>query len=175
MFGLFLQTDQTFRLPSKAVPLSNYPQLCSGRSSLWPDLLPQVDQVLPILSKPKSGMTNVPYFLPMKPVGALLQPTSLEDSSEFCLVFFPDPGTPPETTPIVKEYWSTIKPAVVCRDISGYYIGLLEDTNRCLFIRSEANGDCWLKKPSSGFSEYLSFGPGDFTDERVYIKRLSRL
>lgn len=176
MFGFFLQTGQTLRLLSKATPLSKHPQLCCEKSLLWPDILPQVDQVSPQLVKLKKGMDNIPFFVPMKLSEGMLTYLDVDEETnketKFCLMFYPDPTAPPSNLPIVKEYWSTIKPMIICRDISGYYLGLVGDENVSFFsLSDERNSDCWLKKITGEYSESLSFGIAEFEEEKLFIKR----
>lgn len=176
MFGFFLQTDQTLKLPSKAMPLSEFPQMCSKRSSRWPDLLPEVSQIVPQLIKPISTTTNIPLFVPMRLKNNSLElidlsaPTS--SSERFCLVFYPNPKTPPRDLPIVKEYWSSIKPMIICRDVSGYYLGAPGDSGILFFqITDESTADAWIRKATSGFSESLPYGSPIFSPDRIYLQR----
>uniref|UniRef100_A0A6C0IYI5 Uncharacterized protein n=1 Tax=viral metagenome TaxID=1070528 RepID=A0A6C0IYI5_9ZZZZ len=174
MFGFFLQTEQTFKLPSKAIPLAEFPQMCSAGSSRWPDLLPEVSQVVPQLIKPTSTTVNIPLFVPMRLKEGKLELIDLSrpTSERFCLVFYPNPKIPPRDLPIVKEYWSLIRPMIICRDVSGYYLGGPGDPGILFFqMTEESTADAWIRSATSGFTEALPYGSPTFSPERIYLQR----
>lgn len=176
MFGFFLQTGQTLKLVSKAIPLAEFPQMCSKGSTLRPDLLPEVSQVVPQLIKPTPTTSKIPLFVPMRMKNQNLEMIDLSSptatSEKFCLVFYPDPEAPPHDLPIVKEYWSTIKPMIICRDVSGYYLGTPEDSGIVFFQMSvKSTSNAWIRRAVSGFTESLSYGSPIFSADQIYLQR----
>ena len=175
MYGLFLQTEQTLRLLPKATPLKEFPQMCCRGSLNRPDLFPEVNEVIPQLVKSGKNLNNIPLFAPMRINNGHLELIDLSrpTNDKFCLVFYPDPERPPVDTPIVKEYWSSIKPMVICRDVGGYYLGVPEDPCLVLFRLSENqfSAHAWISRALSGFNESLSYGSPEFSLERIYLRR----
>jgi hypothetical protein len=150
--------------------------MCTSRSSFRPDLLPEVSQVVPQLVKVSQITNNVPLFTPMKINNNQLEIIELlpETKDRFCLVFYPDPEHIPNEAPIVREYWSSIRPMIICRDVSGYYLGVPEDSHIVLFERfvgTSNQADAWISQANSGFDESLSYGSPNFDSERVYLRR----
>lgn len=173
MFGFFLMTGQTLKLPSKALPLSEFPQMSSSGSSRWPNLLPEVKQVYPQLVKPGFTSNKIPLFVPMRLHQGHLELIDLSSTSEkFCLVFYPDPSAPPRDLPIIQEYWSTIRPMIICRGLSGYYLGDPGDSGLVFFQQTErTQADAWIRPAISGFTESLSYGSPSFSTKEIFLRR----
>jgi hypothetical protein len=81
-------------------------------------------------------------------------------NTPFCLLFYPDSQNPPlknvdpEIKPIVEEYWNMIQPMLICRDMSGYYLGSVNDSNIVLFEQCNLDqAECSVYKVLSGYNE----------------------
>jgi hypothetical protein len=134
MFGFFLQTGQTFRLPRSASPLKEYPKMCSSGSKYRPDLIQSVNQVIPQLVKSLNNIVSIPLFVPMKIENSHLKPLNLaSEKVKFCLMFYPNPNSPPTNHPLVVEYWESLRPMIICCDMGGYYLGCPEDPHIVFF------------------------------------------
>lgn len=178
MFGFFLQTEQTFKLPSHAAPLKNYPQMCSAGSVTRPDLIPSRSQVIPCLTK-ASQSDRIPLFVPMKIQNNHLEPTSLELSTKFCLMFYPDPEYPPQNDPLIREYWKSIQPMIICRDMSGYYLGNPEDSHKVFFElkpdhkHNSEMATPYIRQAVADYNELLAYGKPEFASKHIYLHRHS--
>ena len=163
LFGFFLRTNKTFRLTNKTHPLKSFPQLCSNGSKTYPHIIPPVNQVIPQIISLTGNLSNIPLFIAGKIDSnntlSVLDPITNKNSS-FCLVFYPNPQDPPlkgvevQNKPIIREYWTLIRPMLICRDMSGFYLGSPEDYNIVLFEQCAPNeADCSIFKITSGYSE----------------------
>lgn len=188
MFGFFLQTGQTFKLPRHASPLGvdlyrdhplkDYPQMCSHGSEKRPDLIPSIYQVIPQLTKDIHSKSHIPLFIPMVIVNEHLTHVQIEPNLKFCLMFYPDPEDPPTNHPIIKEYWKSITPMIICRDMGGYYLGDPTDTHKVFF--KLASGDnlsdtstVTIRQAIRNYNESLSYGSPEFSSKPIYLQKHS--
>lgn len=176
MFGFFLQTGQTFKLPSHAGLLKDYPQMCSTGSDKRPDLIPNRSQVIPCLTK-NINSKNIPLFVPMRMQNNHLEPAKLQSKQRFYLMFYPDPTQPPQANPLIQEYWKSIQPMIICRDMSGYYLGTLEDSHKMSFEICHST-EPKMTAPSicqaiSNYDENLAYGNPAFSDKHIYLDKHS--
>jgi hypothetical protein len=199
LFGFFLCTEKTFRLVPRARYLKFLPEFCSTGSTKYPYIIPQNSQVFPNFirlseySEFASQNTHIPLFTAAtvneQGVVNVIDPTTNPSSntSPFCLIFYPNPQEPPtdlseiddKVAPLVKEYWSTIEPMFICRDMSGYYLGTNKDPNIVMFEQVDQNssqGECWISKITSNFNQSLCYTTGEpeFSSDKIYLRKVSK-
>lgn len=165
-------------------PLKDFPQLLTSGSSKMPHIIQSLDHVLPQLTMLDSEKKEfIPLFIAaqINKEGTLttLNPKKRPET-RFCLIFYPSPDEPPienvdsRLVEIVKEYWSTIQPMIICRDTSGYYLGSPQDSNIVLFeICAENQGECWICQIQSKFNESICYTTQTpiFSSERIYLRK----
>jgi len=173
MFGFFLQSGQILRLPRNASLLKDYPQMCSTGSSNRPDLIPNINQVIPQYVKIVKESYAIPLFIPMKVQNGHLHPIGDElPTTKFCLMFYPNPESPPTNNPLVIEYWKSLRPMLICYDMGGYYLGCPEDSNISFFEQVEPNVSTnTLKQAINNYKEDLAYGAPDFGSKQIYLRR----
>lgn len=187
MFGFFLRTNKTFRLNNHPQPLKCFPVLCSKGSNIYPHIIPQVSQVIPQTISLKEDLNNIPLFI----AGKINSDDSLSildletnKNTPFCLVFYPDPQNPPlkninsQNKLIAKEYWDSIQPMIICRDMSGFYLGSTNDSNIMLFEQCNLDqAECSIHKVMSGYNESTMQTEENpiFNDTCINLRKCSRL
>lgn len=176
MFVFFLRSKKTFRLTSGAHHLKSFPQFCSNGSRIYPHIISQVSQIIPQLTE---DINNVPLFIGAKmgPDNTLniIDPT-VDNKISFYLVFYPDTENSPLKDPIIEEYWKSIQPMVICRDISGFYLGLVNDPNVILFEQCNLNqAECFIYKAISGYNESTMQSGNNLilNDTPIYIQKVN--
>lgn len=168
LYGFFFRTDRLLSLSAKNHPFNNFPQMCCSRSPLIPHLISAVDQVIPQFSSNKFEF--IPGFVLLSPQKEILE----TPSSNFYLVFYPNPdATSQFSLPVIQEYWKNLLPMYLCHDLSGYYLGLVNDPHVALFAPT-SHSDLSLKRITSPISEDLCFLPqhADFASDCIYITRV---
>jgi len=179
MFCFILRTNKTFQLTENSHPLKSFPKLCSTGSSIYPHLIPPVSHIIPRVI-PFSSVyietesNNIPLFIgsTINSNGTLnILDLEIDKSTPFCLVFYPDFENNEQ---LVKEYCKTIQPMVICRDLSGFYLGLFTDSNIVLFEQCNLNNnECLIYKINSGYNEstmQIDKSP-TFNDIPIYIRK----
>lgn len=193
LFGFFLCTEKTFRLIPRAKYLKFLPEFCSTGSSMYPHIIPSINQIFPNFiriseySEFISQNTHIPLFVTatVNKEGILdvIDPIT-NKSKSFCLVFYPNPQEPllkgidEKVIPLVKEYWSTIQPMFICRDMSGYYLGSAKDNNIVFFEHSNVEqGECWISKITSNINESLCYtiGEPEFSSDKIYLRKVKTI
>jgi hypothetical protein len=126
---------------------------------------------------------HTPLFVPMKinngrlGEAAHLETTQIQPQQKFCLMFYPDPEHPPKNDPLTIEYWKSLNPMIICRDMSGYYLGGPEDSHKVFFETMESNMHTpetavpYIRQAVSNYHESLSYGSPDFSDKQIYLHR----
>lgn len=170
LFGFFLRTNKTLRLPNKTHQLKNYPQFCCKGSKIVPHILNEVNQILPHLAFANESKGFIPLFVPTSLNSNTPYQSHGLTGQKFCLRLLPDTQRCPNTSDfIVKEYWSSIVPMVLCRDITGYYIGISSDPNIILFETcSEKESECWILSASEDacYGTNLKFG-----SDKIHLRK----
>lgn len=187
MFGFFLRTNKTFRLPTtNSQPLKSFPTLCSSGSNIYPHIISQISQVIPQIISPSNNLTNIPLFIACQiNSDKTLSMLDLETNktTPFYLLFFPDPQQPPlkgvdsQIEPIVKEYWKSIQPMLICRDMSGFYLGSANDSNIMLFEQCNIDqAECSIYKVISGYNEFTMQSEENiiFNNTPVSLRKISK-
>lgn len=162
MYSFILRSNKTFQLTENSGALKSFPKLCSTGSSIYPHIIPSVSHVIPRIipfSPISTEMDSVPLFIGAKiNSNGTLEIINLETdkNTPFCLVFYPDFENVKKDQPILEEYCKTIQPMVICRDLSGFYLGCFKDSNVILFEKPNNNysQDCMIYKIISGYNEY---------------------
>lgn len=178
LFGFFLRTNKSFRLASRPYPLNDFPQFCSRGSKVAPHLLSPINQIIPQITytdeiKPK---TFIPLFVAMRKGDNMIINPSSEKSESFCLIFYPNPDEPPVSqSKLVEEYWSSIEPMIICRDVSGYYLGSANDPNIIFFETCpESEAECWLARALSGYDPSTCYGTDiQFYSEKIFLRKVN--
>jgi len=172
LFGFFVSTEKTFNLVPKSSPLKDLPHLCSRGSDNFPHLLPEVRQITPPLRFLKDS-SLIPLFVALSGQNTLETP-----SGKFHLVFYPNPSDPPlkdpVRDPVIQEYWSNLQPMVICQDLSGYYLGSLNDPRAVMFETcSQSQAQCWLLKVVSEVNESTCYGSNfEFAESKIYLRKV---
>lgn len=172
LFGFFLLTDRVLGLISHSGLLNKYPRLCSTGSKLYPHIILKTDQVIPTFVSP-AKTKFIPLFV-------LSNNGQISDNPQnsFNMLFFPNPEDPPLTSTknefLVRDYWSSIKPMVLCRDISGYYLSDLNDPNITLFeICHQDIAECRIKRAIDKYDYSTCYGNSiEFSDKDIFIRRV---
>jgi len=157
MFVLLNSNDLVFTVPSfiqsnlKGFPVTihrpsrRYPLELAGRTqvhSLWKQEIKE--QVIPL-------------FAPQNQAGEI----SVEGG--FNLLWYPEV---PQENDHQREYAKLIEPAAVCRNITGFYLGSLEDPHICTFHTSQGNHEHLLLQVEEG--SYLKVKPAKGL--KLYVK-----
>lgn len=163
----------TFQLTDNSNTLKSFPKLCSKGSNLYPHLIPSVSHVIPHIV-PFSNLNRIPLFIGTTiNSNGTLNIINLDQNKTipFYLVFYPDLE---DTEPIFKEYCKTIQPMAICRDLSGYYLGFLNDSNAIMFEQSNSKDkECILYKIISGYDEssMQTTNSPILNDNPIYIRK----
>lgn len=185
LFGFFSLTDKTFKLTQKKYSSKSLPELCSSGSPSFLILIPPLDRVFPsLVSKKDLNAELVPLFAPAtidknKTVN-ILDPLA-EKSKIFCLIFYPDPDKFPAEDLLIKEYWSTIKPMIICRDIGGYYLGCPEDENIIFFKQCQKkDSECWICRCENIDNNiesncYAMAKEINLSEEKIYLQKVTEM
>jgi hypothetical protein len=175
MFCFLLRSNNTFRLNNNPHPLKSFPILCSSGSKIYPHIISEVSQVIPQIISLNDKLNSVPLFVAgkiNKDNTLSLLDLEINKNTPFCLVFYPD--IQESTEPIIKEYWKSIKPMLICRDMGGYYLGLTSDPNIVIFEQCNLNeAECSLNKLKSGYNENTMQieGTPTFNEISIYIRK----
>lgn len=165
MYSFILRSNKTFQLTENSGSLKSFPKLCSTGSSIYPHIIPSVSHIIPRIVpfspiSAEMAENKLPLFIGAKiNSNGTLEIINLETdkNTPFCLVFYPDFENVKKDQPILEEYCKTIQPMVICRDLSGFYLGFFRDSNVILFEQYNNNGcsqDCMIYKIISGYNEY---------------------
>jgi hypothetical protein len=163
MYSFILRSNKTFQLTENSGSLKSFPKLCSTGSSIYPHIIPSVSHIIPRIVPFSFGSTEpngIPLFIGVIiNLNGTLEIINLETdkNTPFCLVFYPDFENAEKDQPILEEYCKTLQPMVICRDLSGFYLGSLKDSNVILFEQYTNNGfsqDCLMYKIISGYNEH---------------------
>ena len=158
MYSFILRSNKTFQLTENSHSLKSFPKLCSTGSAIYPHLIPPVSQIIPRIVPFSLELNNIPLF-----IGATINSNGtlniidleVDRSMPFCLVFYPDFENSVKDQPILEEYWKTIQPMVICRDLSGFYLGWFSDANAILFEQCNSNDkESMIYKIISGYDEF---------------------
>lgn len=187
LFGFFNSINKTFNLIPKSGYFKGLPQLCCKKSDQIPHKLPEISQIFPHLKSPDQSRM-IPLFTAYNNNQILETPTD-----KFYLIFYPDPEQVPlpdiqnsktSENLIIKEYWKNIEPMIICQDISGYYLGVLDDPYAILFETCDQKfAEAQIKKVTSKVDESICYGstenmtpdsayqPIIFAENPIYIKQ----
>ena len=159
MFGFFFRTNKTFRLIlNNSCPLKSYSRLCSNGSKIYPHIIPELSQIIPQIIPLTEELNNIPLFIAAEAgpdnMLSMLDPTI--KNSSFYLVFYPqNPPTNSQVSSIIDEYWKSIKPMIICRDMGGYYLGSSDDPNIAMFEQcTSEQAECRISKIISEYNEF---------------------
>ena len=185
LFGFFLRTNKTFRLTNKSYPLKSFPQFCSSGSKIYPHIIPPVSQVIPQNISLVEDLTGIPLFVATKidSNNTLSVMDPMNNKNSFYLVFYPNPQDPPlkdvdkQNIPIVKEYWSSIQPMIICRDMSGFYLGSADDSNIVLFEQCTQNqSECAIAKILSGYNDStMQTNKNPVFSEPIHLRKINKI
>lgn len=184
-YGFFLRTGRIISLLPKSIQLAETPQMCSAKSTLIPHLIGEIPQIIPTNFNLNSFTTKdlfIPFFLILTDGNISQTPTP-----EFNLIFYPNPQHFPEylssttdetSLTLYKEYWKNIKPMLLCRDVSGYYLGIFQDPYTCKFrVAKEQEAEAWICGVTSSVAEnicYININKNTvkISEEKIYLKRV---
>jgi len=171
LYGFFFRSNKTLYLMNKTNIDSNLPLYCSKKSEQYPHLLQEIDKVYPLIKevgyKSDKIHTYTPLFLIIDEDGVKEIP-----SSKFCLMLYPNKENNENFSPLTSEYIKSIEPMVLCCDVSGYYLGCLNNDNMLFFEKcNEEEHEYWIQLSNSQ-NLNLYYTNVNFNPEKIYLKKV---
>jgi len=165
LFGFFFRSERTLFLSQKPNLSISLPNYCSRESSLYPHILTETNKIYPIIKNLDFKCNHIHTFTPLFFI--------IGENNKFFLLLYPNTNIKSSDT-LVNEYVQSIQLMALCGNISGYYLGLLDDPNVLYFqYCDEANHEFWISEVNPPITEFkFHYEHSTFSTEKLYIQKI---